>query len=426
VIVEMDLVEACLKANGREAVRAVRALLPSVRPSAIWAIIMHAAAWHEERSFDTSHATIMVYTVHRMIESLGNHSSLITDEPYATRTIHLPDEQGNDLQEALLERLAYHLADTNHWRPEHGPRYDIQARLDSKGNAVQVYVQSIRENSQMSALKAAAVLGERPDRTMLIRATASIAAEEPDKLGHTFIMPTSLVMEIPAPEYTRPHIASLWHLTEFLARKVSSKAVDGFSMDEKFGKFAKLTDLTSQQNLFVNSVVNYGTIGHNAILAHRISEAARLGLVNSTTVEWLLNKLQRNIGVDVEDPKELAVKHLIAKESWSDWLAPPSAISLPTSKKVIEWIESDYSDLWNAMFDRKSIVFEEMILDLSKDFMQIVRALQYALAGLYGDMEASHPLIFAQSVWGLVDNGLIPEDLAALQVHRLLRSTLTK
>ncbi|MCK5390725.1 MAG: hypothetical protein KAJ36_09550, partial [Candidatus Thorarchaeota archaeon] len=66
----MDLVESCLKAKGREAVKAVRAMLPSVRPSAIWAIIMHAAAWHEERSYDTSHATIAVYTVHRMIESL--------------------------------------------------------------------------------------------------------------------------------------------------------------------------------------------------------------------------------------------------------------------------------------------------------------------------------------------------------------------
>ena len=160
----MDFVEACLKAKGREAVRAVRALLPSVKPEAIWAIIMHGAAWHEERSFDTSHATIAVYTVHRMIESLGFHPSLVTESPFASQTIHLPEEQRKDLQEVLLERLAYHLADTDHWRPEHGPRYDIQARLASKGNAVQVYVQSIRENSQMSALKAAAVLGVRHAR----------------------------------------------------------------------------------------------------------------------------------------------------------------------------------------------------------------------------------------------------------------------
>ena len=420
----MDLVEACLKANGREAVRAVRALLPSVKPSAIWAILMHAAAWHEERSFDTSHATIAVYTAHRMIESLGNHPSLIMKKPYAFQTIHLPEKQKTDLQEVLLERLAYHLADTDHWRPEHGPRYDIQARLDSKGNAVQIYVQSIRENSQMSALKAAAVLGERPDRTMFIRATASIAAEEPDKLGHTFIMPTSLAMEIPAPEYTRPHIASLWHLTEFLARKVSSKAADGFSMDEKIGKFAKPTDLAPHQNVFLNSVVNYGTLGHNAILAHRISEAARLGLVNSTTIEWLLQKLQRNIGLEETNSKELTIGYLIEKKSGQDWLAPPQSISLPTSKKVSDWIESNYSELWNAMVDRKSAVFEEIVSNLGKESMPLVRALQYALAALNGDMEASHPLIFTQSVWGLVDNELIPEDLAAFQVHRMLRSTL--
>ena len=339
----MDLVAACLKANGREAVRAVRTLLPSVKPSAIWAIIMHAAAWHEERSFDTSHATIAMYAVHRMIESLGDHPNLITEKPLAAQTIHLPDEQRENLQEGLLERLAFHLADTNHWRPEHGPRYDIQTRLDSKGNAVQVYIQSIREHSQMSALKAAAVLGARPDRTMFARATASIAAEEPDKLGHTFIMPTSLAMEIPAPEYTRPHIASLWHLTEYMARKVLTKAADGFSMDEKFGKYAKPTDLSSHQEIFMNSAVNYGTLGHNTIFAHRISEAARLGLVDTSTVEWLLKKLQRNIGTDLKDSADLTVEHLIAKTSGSDWLAPPTEISLPTSKIIRDWITSDLS-----------------------------------------------------------------------------------
>ncbi|MHA1138317.1 MAG: hypothetical protein ACTSSE_17695 [Candidatus Thorarchaeota archaeon] len=420
----MDLVEACLKAKGREAVRAVRALLPSVKPSAIWAIVMHAAAWHEERSFDTSHATIAVYTVHRMIESIGNNSSLITENPFATQTIHLPDEQGKDLQEILLERLAYHLADMNHWRPEHGPRYDIQARLDSKGNAVQVYIQSIRENSQMSALKAAAVLGARPDRTMFVRATASIAAEEPGKLGHAFIMPTSLAMEIPAPEYTRPHMASLWHLTEFLARKVSPKAAHGFSMDEKFSKYAKPTDLTAHQDLFLNSIVNYGTIGHNAILAHRISEAARLGIVNTGTVEWLLKKLERNIGTDLKASKELTVEQLIEKNSGQDWLTPPVEIGLPTSKKVKEWIASDYNELWNAMTDCKSAVFEKMIPELDKDSWSIVRSLQYAMAATNGDMDASHPLIFTQAVWGLVDNKLVSDSRAALQVHRFLREQI--
>jgi len=420
----MDLVEACLKANGREAVRAVRALLPSVRPSAIWAIIMHAAAWHEERSFDTSHATIAVYAAHRMIESLGEHASLVTENVYSKQAVDLPVEQKQSLQEVILERLSYHLADTDHWRPEHGPRYDIQARLDSKGNAVQIYIQSIRENSQMSALKAAAVLGAKSDHTMLIRSTASIAAEEPDKLGHAFIMPTSLVLEIPAPEYTRPHMASLWHLTEYLARKVSSKAADGFSMDEKFNKFAKPTDLFPHQELFLNAVVNYGTLGHNAIFAHRISETAGLGIINTPTVEWLLKKLERNIGDEIAKVGDLTVNHLIKKSEGKDWLAPPKEISLPSSKTVKDWITDEYGELWNAMFDRKSNTFECMIPDLDGDALNAVRVLQLAMANLCGDMEASHPIIFTQSVWGLVDNGLIPNDIAALQVHRMLRTYL--
>ena len=422
----MDLVEACLKANGREAVKAVRAMLPSVKPSAIWAIIMHAAAWHEERTFDTSHSTIALYAVHRMIESLGEHSGLITENPLASPVIDLSIEKRTGLQEVLLERLVYHLADTNHWRPEHGPRYDLQARLDSRGNAVQIYVQSIRENVQMSALKAAVVLGARPDRTMFLRATASIAAEEPDKLGHAFIMPTSLVMEIPAPEYTRPHKACLWHLTEYLARKVSSKAADGFSMDEKIGKLAKPTDLTSNQNLFLNSVVNYGTLGHNAIFSHRISEAARLGFVNTETIQWLLNKLQRNVGTSLDSSKDLVVTKLIGKTTGTEWDTQPIEISLPSSKKVREWISAEFGELWSAMFDQKSSTFETMILELKKDSWSMVRALQYAMAAITGDMEASHPIIFTQAVWGLVDNGLVPESLAALQVHKMLRTHLIR
>ncbi len=46
----------------------------------------------------------------------------------------------------------------------------------------------------------------------------------------------------------------------------------------------------------LNSVINFGTLGHNAIFAHRISEAARLGLVNTNTIQWLLKKLERNVG----------------------------------------------------------------------------------------------------------------------------------
>jgi hypothetical protein len=421
----MDLLEACLHANGREAVKSVRSLLPSVRTSAIWAIIMHSAAWHEERTFDTSHATIAVYAVHRMIESLGKHATLVSEKPITKRRINLPDEQTASLQEVLIERLAYHLADTEHWRLEQGPRYDIETRLDSRGNAVQVYIQSIRERVQMSALKAAAVLGARKDLTMLIRATASIAAEEPDKLGHTFIMPVSLVTELPVSEYTRPHIATLWHLTEFLVRKIPSKAEDEFGMDDKIGKYAKSTDLSANRELFMNAVVKYGILGHNGIFAHRISEAARLGLVNGETIQRLLKKLQRNIGTDLEPAENLSLDNLLKIGGGMDWSTPPTEISLPSSKNVSEWFSAEYNELWNSMYSIKSSAFENMIVDSNKQDWPIIRAMQYAMTAITGDMEASHPMIFTQAVWGLADNGLVPESLAALQVHRLLREQMS-
>jgi hypothetical protein len=420
----MDLLEACLHANGREAVKAVKSLLPSVRTSAIWAIIMHAAAWHEERTYDTSHATIAVYTIHRMIESFGEHSGLVADKPKARAFIDLSDEQRTDLQELLIERLAFHLADTDHWRLEQGPRYDIETRLDSRGNAVQVYIQSIRERVQMSALKAAAVLGAGEDQTMLIRATSSIAAEEPDKLGHTFIMPISLVSELPPSEYTRPHVASLWHLTEFLVRKVPSEASDEFGMDDKMGKLARATDLSMNRDLFTNAVVSYGTLGHNAILAHRISEAARRGLVNTETIQWLLKKLRRNIGAELISVKDLTLDGLVTGRTGTDWSVLPTEIGLPSSKKVREWFSGEYGDIWGAMFDLKSSTFEYMLLDMVERDWPVIRMMQYVMAAITGDMEEPHPMIFTQAVWGLVDNGLIPEHLAALQAHRLLREQL--
>ncbi len=420
----MDFLEACLHANGRAAVKSVKSMLPSVRTSAIWAIIMHGAAWHEEHSFDTSHATISVYAVHRMIESVGAHSTLVEENPVVQQVIDVPEEKKTLLQEVLIEHLAYHLADTDHWRFEQGPRYDIETRLDSRGNAVQIYVQSIREKVQMSALKAAAVLGARDDLTMLVRATASIAAEEPDKLGHTFIMPVSLVTELPTAEYTRPHMATLWHLTEFLVRKIPSKAADGFSMDEKIGKYAKPTDLTEEKNLFTNAVVKYGVLGHNAIFAHRISEAARLGLVNSKTIQWLLRMLQRNIGSEIVNLTNTTTHDLIKKTMGTDWDTIPKDISLPSSSVVREWFSSEHGHLWNSMIDRKSASFENDIIKLEDTDWSIVRTLQYGLSAIYGDIETAHPIIFTQAVWGLVDNGLITEPVAALQVHRFLREQL--
>ena len=77
------------------------------------------------------------------------------------------------------------------------------------------------------------------------------------------------------------------------------------------------------------------------------------------------------------------------------------------------------------MINRKSAVFEKMIPEFEKDTWTIVRSLQYAMAATLGDIEDAHPLIFTQSVWGLVDNGLIPENIAILQVHRMLRTHLS-
>jgi hypothetical protein len=276
----------------------------------------------------------------------------------------------------------------------------------------------------MSALKAAAVLGAREDLTMLTRATASIAAEEPDKLGHTFIMPVSLMTELPVSEYTRPHIAALWHLTEFLVRKVPSKAGDQFGMDEKIGRFAKSTDLSKEKDLFLNAVINYGTLGHNAIFAHRISEVARLGLVNEEAVQWLLKKLQRNIGKQWESTEGISLETLVNENNGTDWSVPPTEIGLPSAKRVRDWFAAEYSETWNAMFNPKSSVFEDVLLDTTKHDWSSIRAMQYAMATISGDMEASHPMIFTQSVWGLVDNGLISEALAALQVHRGLREQM--
>ncbi|MBE0527326.1 MAG: hypothetical protein IH631_10310 [Candidatus Thorarchaeota archaeon] len=137
-----------------------------------------------------------------------------------------------------------------------------------------------------------------------------------------------------------------------------------------------------------------------------------------------MKKLERNIGTDLKASAELTLERLIEMNSGPDWLTPPVEIGLPTSKKVKEWIVTDFNEIWNAMFERKSAVFEKMIPELEKDSWSIVRALQYTMAALCGDIEASHPMIFTQSVWSLVDNGLVPEDIATLQVHRMLRTNL--
>ena len=62
------------------------------------------------------------------------------------------------------------------------------------------------------------ILGSRPNPIRLLRMTASLGAEEPGNLGHVFIMPVSLVTELPQAEYKLPLIASLWHLAEYLVQ----------------------------------------------------------------------------------------------------------------------------------------------------------------------------------------------------------------
>ncbi|MHA2079892.1 MAG: hypothetical protein ACW99H_01965, partial [Candidatus Thorarchaeota archaeon] len=75
----MDFFQACLKADNRQAVNAVRKMIPSARPSAIWAVIMHGAAWHEQRTYDTPHSTNLLNSTRRMIEDLGTHPGLAPD-----------------------------------------------------------------------------------------------------------------------------------------------------------------------------------------------------------------------------------------------------------------------------------------------------------------------------------------------------------
>ena len=76
------------------------------------------------------------------------------------------------------------------------------------------------------------------------------------------------------------------------------------------------------------------------------------------------------------------------------------------------------------MLELESSAFESMIPSLKKDDFNLVRAAQYALCSLYGRPNSSHIMIFAQGVWGLADFGLVPHDLAALQVHRMVREYL--
>ncbi len=420
----MDFFQACMKADNRQAINGIRKMIPSARPSAIWAVLMHGAAWHEQRTYDTPHSTILVNSIHRMIEDLGSHPGLAPD--VSTAKISLEDDRKTELQELLIERLALHLSDIDHWKLEKGPSYNVEKSIDSPDNAVRKLESSIRQKSLVGSWEASVILASRDDPVRLRRVIASLAAEDPDRLGHGFIMPISLISELPGAEYTRPQIASLWHLTECLVRKVPSKSPDGFSQEDNPSKLVKPTDLTGYRNIFMNSVVNYGILGHNTIFAQRIVDANQRGLVTRETAHWLVDRLEQNIGGKMVSENKMTIDEILKSDADADWVQKPELIRLPHTKEIEEWVAtSDVSEIWNAMTLEKSSEFENRLLEFD-DKWSLVRCCQYIMATLLSEPRASHVIIFTHAAWNLVDYGLIPDDLATLQVHRMLRKHLSE
>lgn len=420
----MDFFQACMKADNRQAVNGIRKMIPSARPSAIWAVLMHGAAWHEQRTYDTPHSTILVNSIHSMIEDLGNHPGLASDTSSAR--IPLEDDRKTELQELLIERLALHLSDIDHWKLEKGPSYNVEKSIDSPDNAVRKLESSIRQKNLVGSWEASVILASRDEPVRLRRVIASLAAEDPDRLGHAFIMPISLIAELPGAEYTRPQIASLWHLTDYLVRKVPSKSPDGFSQDDSPSNLVKPTDLTAYRNIFMNSVVNYGILGHNTIFAQRIVDANQRCLVTKEMTHWLVDRLEQNIGGKMVSEDEMAFDKILKSDTEADWSQKPELIRLPHTKDIEEWVTtSDFSEMWNVMTHEKSSEFESRLLEFDSDW-PLVRCCQYIMATLLSEPRASHVIIFTHAAWSLVDHGLIPSDLATLQIHRMLRKHLSE
>lgn len=420
----MDFFQACMKADNRQAVNGIRKMIPSARPSAIWAVLMHGAAWHEQRTYDTPHSTILVNSIHSMIEDLGNHPGLASDTSSAR--IPLEDDRKTELQELLIERLALHLSDIDHWKLEKGPSYNVEKSIDSPDNAVRKLESSIRQKNLVGSWEASVILASRDEPVRLRRVIASLAAEDPDRLGHAFIMPISLIAELPGAEYTRPQIASLWHLTDYLVRKVPSKSPDGFSQDDSPSNLVKPTDLTAYRNIFMNSVVNYGILGHNTIFAQRIVDANQRCLVTKEMTHWLVDRLEQNIGGKMVSEDEMAFDKILKSDTEADWSQKPELIRLPHTKDIEEWVTtSDFSEMWNVITHEKSSEFESRLLEFDSDW-PLVRCCQYIMATLLSEPRASHVIIFTHAAWSLVDHGLIPSDLATLQIHRMLRKHLSE
>jgi hypothetical protein len=359
-----------------------------------------------------------------MIEDLGSHAGLAPD--ISSARIPLENDRKTELQELLIERLAFHLSDIDHWKLEKGPSYNVEKSIDSPDNAVRKLESTIRQKSLVGSWEASVILASREDPIRLKRVIASFAAEDPDRLGHAFIMPLSLITELPGAEYTRPQIAVLWHLTEYLVRKVPAKSPDGYSQDDNPSNLVKPNDLTNYRNIFLNSVVNYGLLGHNAIFAQRIVDANQNGLVTKGMANWLVEKLQQNIGDKMDTEGNLTFAKILKRDSEADWNQRPEPIRLPHTKDTLEWVAtSDVSEIWTAMTHTQSSEFENKLMEFDDEW-PLVRCCQYVMATLLSEPRASHGMIFTHAVWNLVDHGLVPSDLATLQVHRMLRKHLNE
>ncbi|MFW9954703.1 MAG: hypothetical protein ACFFD3_09135, partial [Candidatus Thorarchaeota archaeon] len=239
----MNLVEACLKANETAALEALKDMLSRAQPSAIWAILLHAASWHEQRTYDTPHSSILMYAIHRMIEDLGPHSKLLVEEHELVPVV-VPSELKKHLQLALIQRLTQNLTAVDHYLPERGPRYDVKSGIDSPGNLMRKFTQSIREKSVVGAMEAGIGLVSMDQTQRFARLALSMAAEHPDNLGHGFIMPVSLLVELPEAKYRHPVNAALWHLMEYMVRKVPSKSPEKYAPDDQSKHPAEPVNMT--------------------------------------------------------------------------------------------------------------------------------------------------------------------------------------
>ena len=109
----MSLFQMCLDCDEPGALKTAKKMIGKTKPAAMWAIIMHSAAWHEERIYDTPHATILSYSIHRMIEDLGNNPDLLVEKP--ENSLSIPTELSKPLQSALFERLALYVTAVDHY-----------------------------------------------------------------------------------------------------------------------------------------------------------------------------------------------------------------------------------------------------------------------------------------------------------------------